>query len=402
MRMWSYALNTCALAASLSVTGVAVNSAIAGEYEVPGRKAGETAFFHQKDAPKKANKSYPAWYRGHGEKGLADKNAKYFYQELIGPESFVKPGLNAERAYFGTLELEANATYPAHNHPAPELYYVIDGEADWYVNDEKQHVTPGSVIYHQPFDVHGWVNTSKDKPLKVVWVWWAEDDKKVMQSGARFTNPDLFTSEEAIMPNAVPVPSVRKPNEQLIAQKYDGEHPVFGRVEGESAFFHEAAADSKANKSYPEWFRGKAIDGLADEASYYSYRELIGPARYIKKGLNSDYFYLGTLELKEGKTYPAHNHPASEVYYVIEGEADWYVDDEKQHVTPGSIIYHRPFASHGWKNTGEKPLKVIWFWWPEGGDTSEFDKGARLINPELAKDPKMSQPYAIPLPAVHK
>jgi quercetin dioxygenase-like cupin family protein len=388
-----------ALAAAFTLIAAGSTAAFAGEYPIPEREPGTTAFFHQDNAPRKANKSYPSWYRGHGENGLADKDAKYFYQELIGPSAWVKPGLNAERAYFGTLELAAGETYPAHNHPAPELYYVVEGEADWYVNDEKQHVTPGSVIYHRPYDVHGWVNTSQDKPLRVVWMWWAEKNPSVMNSGARFTNPDLFKTEESIMPHAVPVPAVRHSETSHDAQKYDGEHPVFGRVEGQSAFFHEAAAASKANKSYPAWFRGHAAKGLADEHSHYSYKELVGPERYITTGLNSEYFYFGTLELTAGKSYPAHNHPASEVYFVLEGEADWYVNDEKQHVTPGSIIYHRPFAAHGWTNTGATPLKVLWFWWPEDGDTSVFDKGARLINPELSDSPEKIKPYAIPLPA---
>ena len=86
----------------------------------------------------------------------------------------------------------------------------------------------------------------------------------------------------------------------------------------------------------------------------------------------------------------------------MDGEADWYVDDEKQHVTPGSIIYHRPYAAHGWRNTGRKPLKVLWVWWPELGDTGIFDKGARLINPDRAHSPETVEPYAIPLPKVRK
>jgi quercetin dioxygenase-like cupin family protein len=31
----------------------------------------------------------------------------------------------------GMLELAPGATYPAHRHPAPELYYVMSGTAQW-------------------------------------------------------------------------------------------------------------------------------------------------------------------------------------------------------------------------------------------------------------------------------
>ena len=47
--------------------------------------------------------------------------------------------------------------------------------------------------------------------------------------------------------------------------------------------------------------------------------------------------------MKPGYTYPPHNHPAPELYFVVDGQADWYVDDEGERVTPGSLVYDRPF-----------------------------------------------------------
>ena len=113
---------------------------------------------------------------------------------------------------------------------------------------------------------------------------------------------------------------------------------------------------------------------------------------------------MGTLVLQPGATYPAHNHPAREIYYVTAGEADWFVDDEKQHVSPGSIIMHRPYAVHGWTNTSkDKPLKVIWIQWVEADEKPELlDKGARLVNPDIAKDEATAKPFAVPLPATQK
>ncbi len=86
----------------------------------------------------------------------------------------------------------------------------------------------------------------------------------------------------------------------------------------------------------------------------------------------------------------------------MEGEADWWVDDEKQHVAAGWTIYHRPYAIHGWKNTSAtQPLRVIWIWWAEGDmKPEELNKGARFVNPSLAENAKTANPFAVPLPPV--
>lgn len=186
-----------------------------------------------------------------------------------------------------------------------------------------------------------------------------------------------------------------------------GEYPVPGRLDGTSAFAHENDAEHRASKPYPAWFRGNAPNSKADQNSKYYYTQMVGPKKagyeYITSGLNANNMQMGTLVLMPGATYPAHNHPAREVYYVIEGEADWFVDDEKQHVTPGSTIMHRPYAVHGWTATGEKPLKAVWFQWTDDNESPDLlDKGARLVNPDLAKDEKTAQPYAVPLPPLRK
>jgi quercetin dioxygenase-like cupin family protein len=185
-----------------------------------------------------------------------------------------------------------------------------------------------------------------------------------------------------------------------------GEYPVPGRLEGTTAFAHEKDAGHRATKSYPSWFRGNAPNSKADESSKYYYTQLVGPKKpgyeYITSGLNAANMQMGTLALMPGATYPAHNHPAREIYFVIEGEADWFVDDEKQHVTPGSIVMHRPYAVHGWTAMGEKPLKAMWVQWTDGDENPDLmDKGARLVNPKLAEQEATAKPYAVPLPQAH-
>src|SRR5262249_41644578 len=149
------------------------------------------------------------------------------------------------------------------------------------------------------------------------------------------------------------------------------------------------------------WFRGKAADGRADERSHYSYKELVGPARDVKTGLHASNLRSGTLVLKPGRMYPAHNHPAAEVYSVVKGRAQWYVDDERREGGPGSVIYPRPHAAHGWQNLSDRePLELVWVWWAEGAEADVLDRGARFTNPRLVEDAKTANVQARPVPPV--
>jgi quercetin dioxygenase-like cupin family protein len=188
------------------------------------------------------------------------------------------------------------------------------------------------------------------------------------------------------------------------AQAACGEYPIPGRQAGTTAFSQERDAEHQSSIQYPAWFRGKSADGKADEFSKYFFTQLVGAQKSGAAGFDATSLRMGTLVLKPGATYPAHNHPAREIYYVIEGEADWFVDDEKQHVIPGSIIMHRPYAVHGWTNTSKrKPFKVIWIRWLEGTEKPQLlDQGARLVNPETANEETTAKPFAKPLPAVQR
>src|SRR5262245_17470017 len=71
----------------------------------------------------------------------------YRYKPLIGGQRGAVP---QEDMLMGVLELAPGAIYPAHKHPAPELYYVMSGKARWTVGEETFEAGPGMAIYHPP------------------------------------------------------------------------------------------------------------------------------------------------------------------------------------------------------------------------------------------------------------
>ncbi len=121
-----------------------------------------------KDRPWSSSEQYPEALR-----------RVYRYKALIGGR---RPGVIPQSdVLMGMLELAPGATYPAHRHPSPELYYVMSGTAQWTVDEETFTAGPGTAIYHPPNTRHRMVNTG-DEVLRTVYMWWAPGgDREVIK-----------------------------------------------------------------------------------------------------------------------------------------------------------------------------------------------------------------------------
>ena len=102
------------------------------------------------------------------------------WKTLIGGEH---PSIPHTDVLMGMLDLDAGGYYPLHAHPAPEIYFILSGTAEWTVGNETFMAEPGMAIYHAPNVPHRMVNKS-DEPLRTVWFWWAPNgDREVLQVG---------------------------------------------------------------------------------------------------------------------------------------------------------------------------------------------------------------------------
>ena len=95
----------------------------------------------------------------------------------------------ADDIQFGTWELAPGAIYHRHRHDAPEIYFIVDGEALWTVGDETRTVTAGTVIHTKPGEEHRMENRT-DAVVKAIWIWWAPGgDASVFSGSYEFTEP---------------------------------------------------------------------------------------------------------------------------------------------------------------------------------------------------------------------
>lgn len=85
----------------------------------------------------------------------------------------------------GYIMLAPGAVYPTHVHPAPEVYHMLWGTAEWAVDGETKIVGAGETIYMKPNATHRMRVVSKE-PMKAIWAQWAPGgDRSYMDHGYR-------------------------------------------------------------------------------------------------------------------------------------------------------------------------------------------------------------------------
>ena len=64
-------------------------------------------------------------------------------------------------------------------------------------------------------------------------------------------------------------------------------------------------------------------------------------------------------EVKPGEYLPTHTDSAEEVLYVVAGEGEAHVGDERAHVRAGDLAVVPAMVPHGVANTGDETLRVV-------------------------------------------
>lgn len=100
-------------------------------------------------------------------------------------------------------------------------------------------------------------------------------------------------------------------------------------------------------------------------------KELLNP---LKENIAIRYS-LAYAKLKPGETSQEHRLKSSEVYYILEGKGEMYIDNEKEKVGAGQAIYIPPNSVQRIKNTGMKDLAFLCIvdpaWKPEDEEVIE-------------------------------
>ncbi|MCF8069870.1 MAG: cupin domain-containing protein [Desulfobacterales bacterium] len=96
-------------------------------------------------------------------------------------------------------------------------------------------------------------------------------------------------------------------------------------------------------------------EGKSDRADVIRWKSIISGEKTPTHGMN-----MGILEVPPGAIMDIHHHHPQEIYYVIRGEAEVYLDNRWQSIKAGDAIYVPKNNLHGVKNSGEELFKLVW------------------------------------------
>ena len=78
-------------------------------------------------------------------------------------------------------------------------------------------------------------------------------------------------------------------------------------------------------------------------------------------------FSLGHVTLDpHGGQVPWHNQDQEEIYFIVEGEGEMCLGDEKTMLHAGQAVYIPPRVFHQLTNTGSTPMRMIYCYGPAG------------------------------------
>ncbi len=83
--------------------------------------------------------------------------------------------------------------------------------------------------------------------------------------------------------------------------------------------------------------------------------------------IQAKHFSLGYVTLDpEGGQVPWHNQEQEEVYFIVEGEGEMCLGEERRTVTGGQAVSIPPRVYHQLTNVGDRPLIMIYCYGPAG------------------------------------
>jgi quercetin dioxygenase-like cupin family protein len=69
--------------------------------------------------------------------------------------------------------------------------------------------------------------------------------------------------------------------------------------------------------------------------------------------------------IRPGEGIERHKHAVTEFLYLINGEAEVWVEGEEQRLHEGDVVVLEPERLHGVTNVGDEAFRLFSFWWSE-------------------------------------
>lgn len=94
----------------------------------------------------------------------------------------------------------------------------------------------------------------------------------------------------------------------------------------------------------------------------YGYFVVAGPADGPPAFIETPSLAVGLLLLGPGTHYPAHRHPAEELYLPLAGDGEWQKGDGPWRQEPAGAVIHHPAGVQHATRAGSTPLLAAYLW----------------------------------------
>jgi quercetin dioxygenase-like cupin family protein len=90
-------------------------------------------------------------------------------------------------------------------------------------------------------------------------------------------------------------------------------------------------------------------------------RGRVFPAFPINRFTGAEHTAVVYFEVQPGEYLPTHTDSAEEIVYIVAGDGEAQLGDERSRVRTGDLAVIPAMVPHGIANTGDEPLKVVGF-----------------------------------------
>ena len=104
----------------------------------------------------------------------------------------------------------------------------------------------------------------------------------------------------------------------------------------------------------------------------------------INRATGAEHTAVVYFEVAPGDRLATHTDSAEEILYIVAGEGEAHVGDERGRVRAGDLAVVPAMAPHGIVNTGDETLKVVGFFC-ESEVTSEFEEALQPVGQTTVK-----------------
>ncbi|MBI4520784.1 MAG: cupin domain-containing protein [Gemmatimonadetes bacterium] len=213
-------------------------------------------------------------------------------------------------------ELAPGGTIAPHVHAYEESFYLLSGQAVLGIGEQTYLLGPGDLGALKVGTRHAWRNTGS---TPVRWLQMAAPQPKPLGQ-----ERDTFFQKGGLSPRAASPLGPDRPDGHLLGHFDVGQIP-----KGEEGRISSGG------------LKGVFLKWLIDEAFGAIHHRLL------------------LIEYLPGVSLGAHDHAYEEAYFILSGEVEATLDDQRYKAKPGDVLWTGVGCVHAFANTGSQPVRWL-------------------------------------------